>query len=115
MSRIVIAACILFVFTGNVWATECQPGRQGGDSHWAWRLIDGRKCWYQGAVGMNKSLLHWPAAEDSRDNARDRPDRLKIEKALDFPEVRSVRSEILKGPPSMPQPTFEDRWKLLLR
>lgn len=30
--------------------------------HWAWRMIDGRQCWYQGPTGLDKSLLHWPAA-----------------------------------------------------
>jgi hypothetical protein len=29
--------------------------------YWSWRLIDGRKCWYQGAPGLSKALLEWPA------------------------------------------------------
>ncbi len=28
--------------------------------HWYYRLIDGRKCWYQGKPMMPKSSLHWP-------------------------------------------------------
>jgi len=30
-------------------------------SHWwSYRLIDGRKCWYEGKPGLSKSLLEWP-------------------------------------------------------
>ena len=41
-------------------AVACQTSRPAGPGPKAWRLIDGRKCWYEGAVGMDKSLLHWP-------------------------------------------------------
>jgi len=52
--------------TDSTKAIECQTS-QVGRGYWAWRLVDGRKCWYEGAVGMDKSLLHWPAAaEDGR-------------------------------------------------
>ena len=38
----------------------CQTSRPTGNGPRAWRLIEGRKCWYEGAVGMDKSLLRWP-------------------------------------------------------
>jgi hypothetical protein len=28
--------------------------------HWSYRLVDGRKCWYQGEPNLSKSLLEWP-------------------------------------------------------
>src|SRR5258705_2308430 len=28
--------------------------------HWSYRLIDGRKCWYEGENNFPKSLLQWP-------------------------------------------------------
>jgi hypothetical protein len=28
--------------------------------HWTYRLIDGRKCWYQGQKNFPKALLQWP-------------------------------------------------------
>jgi hypothetical protein len=28
--------------------------------HWAYRLIDGRKCWYEGENNFPKALLQWP-------------------------------------------------------
>jgi hypothetical protein len=29
-------------------------------SWWSYRLIDGRKCWYEGKPMLSKSLLEWP-------------------------------------------------------
>ena len=29
--------------------------------HWSWRLIDERKCWYEGKPMLSKSSLEWPA------------------------------------------------------
>jgi hypothetical protein len=37
-------------------ACQASPGRGGW---WAWRQIDGRKCWYEGKVGMSKDNLRW--------------------------------------------------------
>jgi hypothetical protein len=28
--------------------------------YWSWRLIDGRKCWYEGKPMLSKSALEWP-------------------------------------------------------
>src|SRR5229473_3329085 len=28
--------------------------------YWSYRLIDGRKCWYEGKPTLSKSLLEWP-------------------------------------------------------
>jgi hypothetical protein len=27
--------------------------------YWSWRLIDGRKCWYEGKRMISKSSLEW--------------------------------------------------------
>lgn len=43
----------------------CQTSKPAGHGPWAWRLIDSRKCWYEGAVGMDKSRLHWPPRGDA--------------------------------------------------
>jgi hypothetical protein len=40
----------------GVIACQTAAGRGG---YWAWRLIDGRKCWYEGKVGMSKDNLRW--------------------------------------------------------
>src|SRR5579862_5194239 len=33
---------------------------------WSYRIIDGRKCWYEGKPGLSKSLLEWPARTSPR-------------------------------------------------
>ena len=42
-------------------AVECKaelpPGRT---EYWSWRIIDGKRCWYQGKPGMDKANLEWP-------------------------------------------------------
>ena len=48
---------ILVTNTAPAWAVECQASK--GDGYWAWRQIDGRKCWFKGQRGMSKSNLHW--------------------------------------------------------
>jgi hypothetical protein len=37
----------------------------GSDGYYAWRLIDGKKCWYRGARGLAKSKLTWSKPADS--------------------------------------------------
>lgn len=34
--------------------------------YWSWRLIDGRKCWYEGKPMLSKSSLEWPAQPKAR-------------------------------------------------
>jgi hypothetical protein len=38
---------------------ECEERPLGG-SYWSWRIIDGKRCWYQGHHVIPKSNLHWP-------------------------------------------------------
>jgi len=111
-----MALSILIGSIGGAWALECQEGIQGGDSHWAWRLIEGRKCWYKGAPGMDKSLLHWSHADDTparparTEQTLDKPEFANAQAA---PQMQSIPPEMLRMLPIMPpQPTFEDRWRL---
>jgi hypothetical protein len=30
------------------------------ESHWSYRIIDDRKCWYEGKPMLSRSLLEWP-------------------------------------------------------
>ena len=38
---------------------ECSAVRGQDRGHWAWREIDGRRCWYRGEPGRAKTLLRW--------------------------------------------------------
>src|SRR5262245_30458798 len=41
-------------------AIECQSSPPpNNQSHWAWRLVENKKCWYSGQPGMDKSKLYW--------------------------------------------------------
>jgi hypothetical protein len=43
-------------------AIECSIAvPSNAQKHWTYRLIDGRKCWYEGRHAISKSLLQWPA------------------------------------------------------
>src|ERR1700760_246256 len=33
----------------------------GAHGYWSWRMIDDRKCWYEGKPMLSKSSLEWPA------------------------------------------------------
>ena len=37
--------------------------------YWSWRLIDGRKCWYEGKPTLSKSSLEWPMQASARPNS----------------------------------------------
>lgn len=67
MKRLLILVASLFVCTMFV-----SPGTQAESiacaaavptppkGSWYYRLIDGRKCWYEGKPMLPKSSLHWP-------------------------------------------------------
>ena len=41
-------------------AKQCSAAEPSNpQKHWSYRLIDGRKCWYQGENNFPKSLLRW--------------------------------------------------------
>lgn len=114
MGRISTATAIVLLFAGDAKAIECQADMQRGHDYWAWRLIDGRKCWYVGAPGLDKSLLRWPTQSNDE---TDQSSRGKAEAPLDELKVRQTRV----APKLVPVPvdsvlpserTFEERWRL---
>jgi|SRR5579862_176945 len=44
----------------------------GAKGYWSWRMIDERKCWYEGKPMLSKSSLEWPA----RSAAKPEPEEL---------------------------------------
>jgi hypothetical protein len=64
---IVLAACIAALSSIGMPVAQakqqCSPAMPSNPhGYWSWRLIDGRKCWYEGKSGLSKSLLEWPKA-----------------------------------------------------
>jgi hypothetical protein len=47
-------------------AAEVPAVRSG---HWYYRIIDGRKCWYQGKAMLPKSALRWARSSASETDA----------------------------------------------
>ncbi len=60
MKAAIIATGIVVALAIPAHAIECQLSQGAHGSHWAWREIDGRRCWYEGERGMAKPELHWP-------------------------------------------------------
>src|SRR5262245_45552238 len=67
----------------------------------SYRLIDGRKCWYEGKPMLSKSLLHWRPAQTAR---ADDPEQEPILPASQF--------NFLDAQASLPDDSdsFEARW-----
>jgi hypothetical protein len=77
---IAFAACLATISsldTPTAQAMQQCSAEVPSNSHgyWSWRLIDGRKCWYEGKPMVSKSSLQWPAnapmQADSKEAAKD--------------------------------------------
>jgi hypothetical protein len=56
----VLIAGALFDFARGGDLVECELQRVTGDGrHWAYRIVDGRECWYPGRPGKPKDKLFW--------------------------------------------------------
>ena len=52
--------------------SAAMPSSQNG-KWWSYRLIDGRKCWYEGKPGLSKSLLAWSKTASAEPSLQDSP------------------------------------------
>ena len=99
-ARLLPLAMFLLVGVQTAQALECAsaiPSQPQG--HWSYRLIDGRKCWYQGDNNLSKSLLRWPGET----SARSAPDD-----ALALAAPPAVKEKIEEPD------NFEARWRSLV-
>jgi hypothetical protein len=82
---------------GNL--VECEPQRVTGDGrYWAYRIVDGRECWYPGRPGKPKNELFW-----------DRGTTPSARQPVDQPEAETEPSEppprLAAAPPEKPETT----------
>jgi hypothetical protein len=63
-----IVCCALAAALSLIWMAAALGKQQCSVSmptaphgYWSWRLIDGRKCWYEGKPMLSKSSLEWSA------------------------------------------------------
>jgi hypothetical protein len=87
-------------------AIECQLSKGARGYHWAWREVDGRRCWYEGEPGIAKSKLHWPAPPHAVAS--------RSTESASKPQLPSPTSADLAPPPTEPSPpdqTTLSYWK----
>jgi hypothetical protein len=71
---VALAACVVAAFSPVVVPTalakqQCSPALPSNShGYWSWRLIDGRKCWYEGKPMLSKASLQWPASAQPDSN-----------------------------------------------
>ena len=62
LSLIAIAASIAALFIVGAAEAKLQCSVSAGSrGYWSWRMIDGKKCWYEGKPMLSKAMLEWPA------------------------------------------------------
>jgi hypothetical protein len=64
-----VAACVIGVapLASSQAKQQCQAeASPRAGSHWSYRVIDGRKCWYAGKPMLSRSLLEWPTRVSSK-------------------------------------------------
>jgi hypothetical protein len=73
--------------------------------YWSWRLIDERKCWYEGKPMLSRSLLEWPAQASAQPNSNG-------ELSGVLPEKPGNRLDLQAWAPNDPD-AFETRWRAM--
>ena len=121
-----LAACATFLpSTASAESIACAaqvPAPPKG--HWFYRIIDGRKCWYEGKAMIPKSSLHWPksAAADTEVRkpvlASDAPQaatdgrNIRAQPAAEPAAAQSRDPEVWPAP-VVDEASFESRWRAL--
>jgi hypothetical protein len=76
---------------------------------WSYRLIDGRKCWYEGKPGISKSLLEWPRETSARPASGEAVTSIVPEKPRNLLDSQAWAPNSQAWAPTDPG-TFEARW-----
>jgi hypothetical protein len=104
---VLFSACIsalLPMAATTAQAIECSVAvPSNAKKHWTYRLIDGRKCWYEGKHAISKSLLHWPAQASVQ----------AISDAAPISGLTEKRNDLLDSQAWIPDDadSFEARWR----
>ncbi len=105
--RTVLAVCmstVPFLSPGLVQAKQqCSATPSDPHGYWSWRMIDGRKCWYEGKPMLSKSSLEWPAETAAQPDSSEKPAE----------PVTEARSDPLDAQAWVPaaSDTFEAMWR----
>src|ERR1700681_921101 len=78
VARVLLLGIVLLIEMQAAEAKQCSAALPSNpQGHWSYRLIDGRKCWYEGENNFPKALLQWPeqtSALSAFGKAEARPD-----------------------------------------
>jgi hypothetical protein len=77
---------------------------------WSYRLIDGRKCWYEGKPGLSKSLLEWPNKVSAQPASGEEVASTVPEKFRNPRDSQAWAPNSQARAPTDPD-TFETRWR----
>ena len=105
---VLISGALIDVARGGD-VVECEPQRVTGDGrHWAYRIVDGRECWYPGRPGKPKNELFW--GHGTTPSARQPVDQPEAETETEPPELPS---HLVAAPPEKPQTTeaMPEEWR----
>jgi hypothetical protein len=94
----------IFCSATPVQAKQCSAERpSNAKTYWSYRLIDGRKCWYEGKPMLSKSLLHWPAAQAAQTTSR----RESSVRSASQPNPLNAQASISDDPDAQPKPAVK--------
>jgi len=141
VTKAVSSIAVALLISSGASATECQssPGHDG--KWWSYRIVDSKRCWYQGRPGRSKDLLQWakqsPPLVVTRPDPGDSPHRAlpdppqqpikivnttpKVVSTMSIPTPTSEALQTAARPPSLPEPpplpakpTKPSKWWMLL-
>jgi hypothetical protein len=96
----------LFLSATPAQAKQCSTERpSNARTYWSYRLIDGRKCWYEGKPMLSKSLLHWPEAQTAQAKPRREANVLPASQYNPL----NAQASISDDPNAKPKPEIVDR------
>src|SRR3954453_6633471 len=130
-------AFALLLISSGASATECQSSPSHDGKRWSWRMVDSKRCWYQGRPGRSKGLLQGgmpsplpvvtrpdpgpppapPAPPQQTTNAVDTTPKMVSTVSVPAPTSKAQEAA---SPPSLPEPppsakpTKSSNWWLLL-
>jgi hypothetical protein len=98
-------AALLLVGMPNAQAKQCSAAKPSNPhgQWWSYRLIDGRKCWYEGKPMLSKSLLEWPKVASAQ--------RVSNEKVKSVVMQKPANPLDAQARALQDSDTFEARWR----
>src|ERR1700716_4665463 len=104
---------VIFIGVQTADAKQCSAAMPSNpQGHWSYRVIDGRKCWYQGENKLSKSLLEWPQQTSVLSPFSETQAHLDDEMAP-VKKTINASSEKSNNQSDPDQDSFEARWRSL--